>query len=374
MKRKLTLSLALLLTACGGGGGSTATPDPVVVLTPPVVNTAPSNVGLVALTAQDSVSLSAVWLPATDGQTASELLTYELHASEAGGSADFAPTAATLKATVIGSTSAQLTGLRAGSSYQVKLVAIDAGGLRTTSPALTGQTSAIASARNGLQATVIAMAAPASAAATSLTFDTALAPAVKAGEIIASSTGDGYLRRVTAVTQKDGKTVLSTAAAAVNEVYTQLDLNSTVKMKPVAASVATGQVAAQSLLPGGAAGRAQAAAALGDTRVPSYAWAEAGFSLSGGNAEAAASDGRRRIMAVQLGESAPLGNGTYGWATGATSVTAEAGDSGNIAVQVRSRSLDYEVCKVKFVEARPRSGGDLAEGLVSLGDAEVKGR
>ena len=277
-----------------------------------------------------------------------------------------------MKTTVIGSTSAQIAGLLAGSSYQAKLVAIDAGGLRTTSTALAAQTSAIASVRNPQQATVVVTTAPISTAATSLTFDSAQAPQVKAGEIIASSAGDGYLRRVTAVTQKDGKTVLATTAASVNEVYTQLDLNSTVKMRPVAASVATGQVSAQSLLPRGAAGRAQAAAALADTSVPSYVWAEAGFSMSGGSTETSTTIGRKRIMAVQLGSSAPLGNGTYGWATGATNVTAEAGDSGDIAVQVRTRTLDHEVCKVKFVEARPRSGGDLAEGLISLGDAQVK--
>lgn len=81
-KSAIVCAVAGFLTACGGGGVSTpAAPEPVV---PPAVNTAPSNVGLVALTAQDGVSLSAVWLPATDVQTASELLKYELHVSDSG--------------------------------------------------------------------------------------------------------------------------------------------------------------------------------------------------------------------------------------------------------------------------------------------------
>lgn len=371
------LGLALLcglmgLSACGGGGESASTPAPPdIVVPPPAVNTAPNNVALVALTAQDSVSLDAVWLPATDAQTAGPQLSYELHVSAAGGSADFVPSSATLKTTVTGSTSASIGGLAAGSSYQVKLIAIDAGGMRTISPALLGTTSALASERNPQQSTVVAMAAPLGASSTSLEFDSAQAPPVKAGEIIASSVGDGYLRRVTAVTQKDGKTLLSTTRASVNEVYTKLDLTSSVKMQPVAAALATGRVSAQSLLPRAAAATALSAT-LSAAAVPSYHWAQSGFTLSGGSSEPADTAGRRRIMAVQLSDSGALGDGTYGWASGATSVTAEAGDSGDISVQVRSRSPDHEVCEVNFVEARPRSGGDLAEGLISLGSAEVK--
>ncbi|MEJ6004697.1 fibronectin type III domain-containing protein [Paucibacter sp. AS339] len=246
----LSFGLALALAACGGGGGSStpSTPDPVIPPAP--ANTAPSNVSLVAITAQDSVSLSAVWLPAQDAQTASGQLKYELHVSAPGARPDFEVSASTLKASSVGSTSAQITGLQAGSAYQAVSKAGD-----------------------------------------SLVFDSAQASPVNAGEVIASSAGDDYVRRVTAVTLKGGKTVLSTKRASVNEVYKQLGLNSTGNRQPVAASVATGRVSAQSLLQRAAAGRSQAAADSGD---------------------------RKRILAVELGEGAPLGKGPYGWATGAT--------------------------------------------------------
>ena len=358
------LGLVAVQAGCGGGGGAAPVPAPVP---PPVANTAPSQVSLVALTAQDSVSLSAVWMPAQDAETAAALLKYELHVSAAGGSADFAVSEATLKASVTGATSATLTGLQAGSTYQVKLVAIDAGGLRTTSAALAGQTSAIASARAPQQAVVVASAAPLVVSAGALEFDAAQAPPVKVGEILAGSQGDGYLRRVTAIATKDGRTVLSTTRASVNEVYSQLDLNGTVRMQPVAAAVAQRSVSAKSLLSSSVPAGSQ-----DDVPVASYAWPDAGFSLSSGAVDADTGGSRSRILAVQLDASWALGNGSYGWISGAGSVTAEAGDSGDIAVEVRSRSLDYEVCSVRFVEARPRSGGAPAEGLVSLGDAQVK--
>ena len=66
----------------------------------------------------------------SDDTTPANQLTYEVHLAEGG---DFSPSASTLKFSGKNVLSTQLTGLKAATSYSVKLVAVDAQGAKTVS-------------------------------------------------------------------------------------------------------------------------------------------------------------------------------------------------------------------------------------------------
>jgi uncharacterized protein YlaN (UPF0358 family) len=93
-------------------------------------NTSPTNVVLGVLQATSPTTVDVSWSAAQDDYTNVSELLYEVHLAEGG---DFIPTASTLKFSGKNALSTQLTGLKAATSYSVKLVAIDAQGARTTS-------------------------------------------------------------------------------------------------------------------------------------------------------------------------------------------------------------------------------------------------
>ncbi|MCB1659845.1 MAG: DUF1566 domain-containing protein, partial [Pseudomonadales bacterium] len=95
-----------------------------------VVNQAPTNVMLSSVTAASQTMLDVAWIAASDDTTPANQLTYEVHLAEGG---NFGPSASTLKFSGKNVLSTQLTGLKAATSYSVKLIAIDAQGLKTVS-------------------------------------------------------------------------------------------------------------------------------------------------------------------------------------------------------------------------------------------------
>lgn len=138
-------SMALILSACGSGGGdSTAsssnngsTNNPS---TPNTGNQAPTNVAISSVTAtQNSVSVS--WQTATDDSTASNQLTYQLHLVEGGG--NFEPSASSQKFSAVNSTATVITGLKAQTTYGLKLLVKDVQGLTTTSTLIPFTTQSI---------------------------------------------------------------------------------------------------------------------------------------------------------------------------------------------------------------------------------------
>jgi hypothetical protein len=80
--------------------------------------------------------LNVNWIAATDDNTPSSQLTYEIHAVE-GNNPAFTPSTNTLKFSGQNITSTQLSNLKASTEYTVKLVVADAQWLKTTSNSLT---------------------------------------------------------------------------------------------------------------------------------------------------------------------------------------------------------------------------------------------
>ena len=95
-----------------------------------VVNQPPTNVALATVQAISSTGVSASWGAASDDTTAASQLTYEVHMAEGG---DFSPSASSLKFSGKNVFMTPVTGLKAATTYTVKLVAIDAQGLRSSS-------------------------------------------------------------------------------------------------------------------------------------------------------------------------------------------------------------------------------------------------
>jgi len=222
------LLTAALLQACGGGGGGDSTPAPVA-------NTAPTNVSLVEVSSAGSTVVTASWLPATDDSTTAANLNYEIHAST---DPNFVPSASTLKLKGANLASARIDGLLPSTQYTLKLVVLDKDGLKTVSNSLQVTTSSTPSEQVA-GVTVKTMTAGQTLAMTDTSLTLAAgAPVPNVGEFVASAEGDGYLRKVVAVNVVDGKTVLTTEQAALNEVLQKAELSSSFKIKSVPVEVA----------------------------------------------------------------------------------------------------------------------------------------
>ena len=222
------LLTAALLQACGGGGGGDSTPAPVA-------NTAPTNVSLVEVSSAGSTVVTASWLPATDDSTTAANLNYEIHAST---DPNFVPSASTLKLKGASLASARIDGLLPSTQYTLKLVVLDKDGLKTVSNSLQVTTSSTPSEQVA-GVTVKTMTAGQTLAMTDTSLTLAAgAPVPNVGEFVASAEGDGYLRKVVAVNVVDGKTVLTTEQAALNEVLQKAELSSSFKIKSVPVEVA----------------------------------------------------------------------------------------------------------------------------------------
>jgi hypothetical protein len=352
------------LAGCGGGGSNTSTTPGLGEVTQPpaVVNAAPTQVGLLAITSQDSTSLTAAWLPALDDSTPAALIKYQVHA---GTDAAFVPSASTLKFSGTGVNSAQITGLTAGATYQLKLVATDAAGASTSSNAMPGKTAEFVSQR---VATTSVIAAPTATAQqptitpNSLTFPAQTVATAKVGDILIGGSGDGYLRKVQRVTTVAGSTQLDTVPTSLNQVFSTLELSSTVKLQAASAQTIASKAAKLS----------RPSSQASDAEQSVADWPAAGLSITTSLPSASASaQERKRPLALRASETATLADGTYGWVTGPTSVALDAGDSVEIPFSIRSRTPEVKICKIEYLDATPHSGGSDPGGLVALGSATV---
>ena len=147
----VSASIAFILSACGGGGGDSTTSsnnngstnNPA---TPNSGNQAPTNVTISSVSpTQNSVSVS--WQTANDDSTASNQLTYQLHLVEGG--VNFEPSASSQKFSAVNSTSTVITGLKAQTTYGLKLLVKDAQGLTTISTLIPFTTQSIPNSGGG---------------------------------------------------------------------------------------------------------------------------------------------------------------------------------------------------------------------------------
>jgi hypothetical protein len=83
-----------------------------------------------SVTALNATTIEAAWSLAKDDKTIASTMRYQVHLSE---SANFSPSSTTLKFEQRGGLATQLTGLKASTTYFVKLVVIDEDNAQTVS-------------------------------------------------------------------------------------------------------------------------------------------------------------------------------------------------------------------------------------------------
>jgi hypothetical protein len=221
--------ICLVLTACSGGSGGTG--DPVVGL---------SMVDFVAASSIDAGVITAEWMPVTDSSTSHADMVYTIHVSTQDG---FIPDDSTALKTVTGEVSTNVEGLQPATVYYVIVSATNKKGetswsnqLQVTSVSVSLQTTAaVVHVQNTAQAVV--------ADTTSISYQLdAGATAPEVGSYLASDEGDGYLRRVTAVSVIGDEVVAETAAASLNELYDSIEISTTVRLGATDTSATQGVV------------------------------------------------------------------------------------------------------------------------------------
>ena len=360
---------AVLLAACGGGGGSSPGTDITGT------NKAPTNVRLVEVSSSAVGAVSASWLPAMDDTTAAAAIKYQIHAST---DLAFTPSTVllgnTLKFEGTGVTSANITsGLDAGKTYFVRLVAIDKDGSATTGDALPINVSDSA-------ATPVTGAVVKNMAASQVALVTANTVVLQAGaatplvdQFISSAEangGQGYLRKVTAVTSQNGITTLQTRAASLNEVFTNLQLSSTVKMTQVPKMVATASVQS---------GLAVVDTTSGNQANHSFSWPDSGlrYSTAVRQPSQQASGQARQVGLLTAAASFSASNyasttGSYGKAAGNNRITIAEGATGSdkLILSVINESIPWlgsavGVCKVTVGASSNPSGVSVTLGSLA---------
>ena len=359
-----------LLVACGGGGGGSG-PGTDTTGT----NKAPTNVRLVEVSSSAVGAVSASWLPATDDTTATAAIKYQVHAST---DSTFTPSIAllgnTLKFEGTGVTSANITsGLDAGRTYFVRLVAIDKDGSATTGDALPINVSdSAATPVTGAVVTNMAASQVALVTANTVVLQTGVATPL-VDQFISSAEangGQGYLRKVTAVTSQNGITTLQTRAASLNEVFTNLQLSSTVKMTAVPKVVASASVQS---------GLAVMGATVGDQSNHSFSWPDSGLRYSAGVRQTPqqATAQPRQVGLTSAAASFSAGNyvsttGSYGKAAGNNRITIAEGATGSdkLILSVINDSIPWfgsavGVCKVTVGASSKPSGVSISLGSLA---------
>lgn len=140
-KNALLLCCTLALAACGGGGGDDGGASNNTNNGNNTVNQAPSNVAFNTVTALNATTIETAWSLAKDDKTIASTMRYQVHLSE---SANFSPSSTTLKFEQRGGLATQLTGLKASTTYFVKLVVIDEDNAQTVSVEKSVTTPAVA--------------------------------------------------------------------------------------------------------------------------------------------------------------------------------------------------------------------------------------
>ena len=189
-------------------------------------NEAPTSVVLVGATALSSNKISVDWLETTDNLIESNKIVYNVHVSNE------SLTLTSLnnrKLRLTGQASAQIDGLLSNTVYYLLISAEDANGNLSYSNQLRVATMAgdpILSQNQVLKHINNAELTPNAMVYTLSNDETA--PQV--GEIVVSTGQNGMLRKITAVSNTNGVVSLQTEPAALNELYDDVDINTTIKL------------------------------------------------------------------------------------------------------------------------------------------------
>ncbi|ALO33366.1 hypothetical protein CMT41_00555 [Colwellia sp. MT41] len=210
--------------------GATATDSIIVTM----INDsqAPNNVALVALTALSENSFNIDWLETTDNLSLTANIKYIIHVSEQIG---FTPSASTNQLELTGRASAELLGFTANTTYYAIIVAEDEDNNISYSNQMSVTTMASAVVVNSSQ--VVHEVTTVAVTDTQLIYTLgADEPEPQIGEIIVSSNEKGILRKITGVSINGDQVTVDTENAALNEIYDELDLNTSIKLIDVPVS------------------------------------------------------------------------------------------------------------------------------------------
>lgn len=195
----------------------------------------PTVIKLVEVASVKKGTLTISWLPTTDDNTPHEQLLYQVYLSE---TADFLPDANTLKAAKTGAVSVAINNLKPGKRYFVLVTATDQDGNVSWSNLMAGHTVAFNPKRNKTAVHTVSVAQMQTAAATGRVALSATKP-IAAGDYLVNSEQGGYLRQVISTAKaKNGATITDTAPAPLNEVFSDLSFNTTVKFQDLPAQPA----------------------------------------------------------------------------------------------------------------------------------------
>jgi len=190
----------------------------------------PARVTLVQANSLATNSIQLDWLPTFDNDTPGSRIRYVLHASQQEG---FVPDSSTARTEVTDNATGTINGLTAATTYYVKVQALDTWGNASWS--------------NELRA-VTAAADPQPTAAPRQVLDASNAPDQNplpdridyrlgagsappaAGDYLVSAEGEGFLRRATGVQRTGDQVSVTTEPAALNELFTNLDLSTEIKL------------------------------------------------------------------------------------------------------------------------------------------------
>ncbi|MDO9104919.1 MAG: DUF1566 domain-containing protein [Methylovulum sp.] len=196
----------------------------------------PTVIKLVEVASVKKGTLTISWLPTTDDNTPHEKLLYQIYLYE---TADFLPDATTLKVAKTGAVSAEIKNLKPGKRYFVLVTATDQDGNVSWSNLMTGHTVAFNAKRTKTAVHTVSVAQMQTAAATGRVALSATKP-VAAGDYLVNSEQGGYLRQVISTAKaKNGATITDTASAPLNEVFSDLSFNTTVKFQDLPAQSTT---------------------------------------------------------------------------------------------------------------------------------------
>lgn len=208
--------------------GAQATSNSVLFVqhTPIIDSEAPANVVLVGASALSTSSISIQWLETSDNIMPSGEIKYTVFVGQ---SAGFVPNAQSNKLSLTGQSSAKVEGLSANTLYYLVVSAEDGDNNISYSNQISVKTMASEPVVNNSQTIKQLNSVVVSNKLLQYQLnDGELAPTV--GEIIVSSSDTGLLRRVTNVTVNGDSVEVETVPASLNEIYTDVDINTTVKL------------------------------------------------------------------------------------------------------------------------------------------------
>jgi len=178
--------------------------------------------GIVQIIATDVDKASLAWLPATDNKTPADAIKYEVHLSD---QPNFEPTPKTLHVSITGASQIDLVGLKAATSYNLLVVAVDTDGNRSkerdyriartfTKPAVVSTTTKFAEDKK------LGLGSATTQDGVVFTYSAAT-PGVQpeVGSVLFINVGEGmYLRRVDSVENTAQGLVVRTSDGALTDV------------------------------------------------------------------------------------------------------------------------------------------------------------